>query len=393
MKKACLSFVFLLHVLQSVSSQNLEFSVYSQVSILTAGSGDHLYEAFGHSAIRVKDPLLKIDHVFNYGVFDYSRPNFYGNFVQGRLEYFLSVRRFNQFIVDYKRSGRWMKEQILDLTKQEKEAIFHFLRSNAQPENAYYLYDPYFNNCSTKIRDIVQDLLHGVVELSDDYLKSGMTMRKLMNKELPWNTWGNFGINLALGNQLDQGINFEEYMYLPDYLYLSLKNAKKIEDGIAKPLVKAEITILDFNEKKTAISWINPLFVFSMLFLLSVVITYKDIKRGDNSKWLDFSILFTSGLIGVLIIFLWFFTDHKTAPNNFNILWGFTPNLITAFFIFKKKKPVWLSTYFKVCLCLIVVLFALWVTKIQLFSMALLPLLGLLTIRYWYLSRLLTSKK
>ena len=255
------------------------------------------------------------------------------------------------------------------------------------------MYDPYFNNCSTKIRDIVQDLLHGVVELSDDYLKSGMTMRKLMNKELPWNTWGNFGINLALGNQLDQEINFEEYMYLPDYLYLSLKNAKKIEDGITKPLVKAEIIILDFNEKKTVISWINPLFVFSMLFLLSVVITYKDTKRGDNSKWLDFSILFTSGLIGVLIIFLWFFTDHKTAPNNFNILWGFTPNLIMAFFIFKKKKPLWLSTYFKVCLCLIVVLFALWVTKIQLFSMALLPILGLLTIRYWYLSRLLTFKK
>ena len=113
-------------------------------------------------------------------------------------------------------------------------------------------------------------------------------------------------------------------MYLPDYLYLSLKNAQKIEDGITKPLVKAEIIILDFNEKKTAISWINPLFVFSMLFLLSVVITYKDMKREDNSKWLDFSILFTSGLIGVLIIFLWFFTDHKTAPNNFNILWGFT---------------------------------------------------------------------
>ena len=99
-------------------------------------------------------------------------------------------------------------------------------------------------------------------------------MRKLLNKELPWNTWGNFGINLALGNQLDQEINFEEYMYLPDYLYLSLKNAKKIEDGITKPLVKAEIIILDFNEKKTAISWINPLFVFSMLFFIFLHVSF-----------------------------------------------------------------------------------------------------------------------
>ena len=281
MKKACLSFVFLVYdITVRKFTESRVLRIFPSKYLDSWKPGDHLYEAFGHSAIRVKDPLLKIDHVFNYGVFDYNRPNFYGNFVRGRLEYFLSVRRFNQFIVDYKRNGRWMKEQILDLTKQEKEAIFHFLRSNAQPENAYYLYDPYFNNCSTKIRDIVQDLLHGVVELSDDYLKSGMTMRKLMNKELPWNTWGNFGINLALGNQLDQEINFEEYMYLPDYLYLSLKNAKKIEDGITKPLVKAEITILDFNEKKTAISWINPLFVFSMLFLLSVIITYKDMKRG-----------------------------------------------------------------------------------------------------------------
>ena len=393
MKKLYFSLFLFVAILQGVFSQNLRLSVYSEVSILTAGPGNELFETFGHSAIRVKDPVLKMDYVFNYGVFDFNQPNFYSNFAQGRLEYFLGVSHFNRFVEIYRKDQRWMKEQILELTTDEKNIIFNFLRNNAQPENAVYLYDQYFDNCSTKLRDITQDILAKKSKLSDAYTEEDLTLRKLMNRELPWNTWGSFGINLALGTKLDQKIGYEAYMYLPDYLYLSFKDAKKIENGVSKPLVKKEVVILDFKEEKPALSWLNPIFVLSLLLLLTIIITYKDIKRSKNSKWLDFLILFVTCLIGVLIVFLWFFTDHKTTPNNFNILWAFAPNLIVAFFLLKKNTPNWISTYLKICLLLIVVLFVLWILGVQLFSLAILPLIGILIVRYWYLSRLLTSKE
>jgi len=391
MKKIYFSLILFISALQGISSQDIQLSVYSEISILTAGPGDALFETFGHSAIHVKDPLLRLDHVFNYGVFDYNRPNFYGNFAQGRLDYFLGVTSFDRFVENYGRDKRWMKAQVLELTQGERSIIFNYLRNNAQPENAFYLYDPYFNNCSTKLRDIIQNILNAKAKFSGSYAEDGMTIRKLMNKELPWNTWGSFGINLALGTKLDQKVSYEEYLYLPDYLYLTLKEAKKIENGVEKPLIKKEVTILNFEEKTHATSWLNPIFIFSLLLLFTILITYKDIKRGKNSKWFDFSLFFINGLIGLLIVYLWFFTDHKTTPNNFNFLWAFAPNLFFAFFLLKKKAPRWMSAYLKFCLVLILVLVFFWIFGVQLFSLTLIPLLGVFIVRYWYLSRLLLT--
>jgi hypothetical protein len=392
MNKLYVSLLLFFTLTQTAIAQNVELSVYSEISVLTAGPGDALFETFGHSAIRVKDPLLRLDHVFNYGVFDFNQPNFYGNFAQGRLEYFLDVRPFKQFIYGYQLDKRWMKEQVIELTPEEKNAIFKYLRNNAQPENAFYLYDPYFNNCSTKLRDIVQNILDSKAQLSDEYVKDRMTLRKLMNIEMPWNTWGSFGINVALGSKLDQKIGYEDYIYLPDYLYLSLKNAKKVDNGTEKPLVKKEVTILDFEEKTPASELLNPMFIFSLLFLLTILITYRDIKRGKNSKWFDFSLLLINGLIGIFLIFLWFFTDHKTTPNNFNVLWGFAPNFIIAFLLLKKKVPTWISAYLKLCMLLLLILVLVWIVGIQLYSLALIPLLAVFFVRYWYLSRLLSLK-
>lgn len=392
MNKLYVSLLLFFTLTQTAISQNVELSVYSEISVLTAGPGDALFETFGHSAIRIKDPLLRLDHVFNYGVFDFNQPNFYGNFAQGRLEYFLDVRPFKQFIYGYQLDKRWMKEQVLELTPEEKNAIFKYLRNNAQPENAFYLYDPYFNNCSTKLRDIVQNILDSKTQLSDDYVQDGMTLRKLMNIEMPWNTWGSFGINVALGSKLDQKIGYEDYIYLPDYLYLSLKNAKKVDNGTEKPLVKKEVTILDFEEKTPASELLNPMFIFSLLFLLTILITYRDIKKGKNSKWFDFSVFLITGLIGGFLIFLWFFTDHKTTPSNLNLLWAFAPNLIIALFLIKKEVPKWIPNYLKLCLALLLILAISWISGVQLFSWALVPFLGILLVRYWYLMRLLSLK-
>ena len=393
MRKLYILIFFLFASTSQSFGQGMQLSTYSEVSIFTLGPGDALFETFGHNAIRIKDPLLKMDLIFNYGTFDFRDPNFYANFAKGRLEYWVSVSKYENFEASYKYQQRWAKEQILDLTHQEKQEFFNFLENNVRLENRSYLYDPYYDNCSTKLRDITKQILKDKVQFSTDYMESKLSLRQVMNHELPWNTWGSFGINVALGSKLDKIMTADEYVYLPDYLYLAFKDAQKMENGISKPLVKEEKTILDYEERAFKIDWYNPLLIFSFLFLFIAYITYKDIKRNRRSVWVDFTIFFFTGIVGILIVFLWFFTDHKTAPNNFNVLWAFAPNVILAFFLLKRNVPKWVMYYVRTLFFLPLVLLLIWFTGIQLLTMAYLPLLAILFVRYGYLSRLLTSKE
>ena len=304
MRKIYFILLFLIGSFQSVSAQ-LQVSVYSEVSIITVGPGNDFFETFGHSAIRIKDPVLNFDLVYNYGVFDFNQPNFYANFAKGRLLYKLGRYPFHYFVRSNNEDKRWMKEQILNLTQQEKQAFFQYLEDNAKPQNASYYYDPYFDNCATKLRDITQTILGKKVEFPDEYAKDQLTLRQLMNKELAWNHWGSFGINLALGTKLDQKATSAEYMYLPDFVYVAFKDAKKTENGSTSPLVKKETDILSYSEERPATVWYNPLLVFSILFLISVYVTFKDIRKQKRSKWFDFFVFFFTGILGTLIVFLW----------------------------------------------------------------------------------------
>ncbi|MEQ6123927.1 DUF4105 domain-containing protein [Pseudotenacibaculum sp. MALMAid0570] len=378
---------------QNLNSQSLQLSVYSEVSIITVGPGNEFFETFGHSAIRIKDPVLNFDLVYNYGMFNFNQPNFYANFAKGRLLYRLGRYPFHIFVKNNNKDHRWIKQQVLDLNQQEKQAFFQFLENNALPQNADYYYDPYFDNCATKLRDITKEILGNRVQFPDDYASKNLTLRQLMNKELPWNHWGSFGINLALGTKLDKTATPAEYMYLPDYVFTAFKDAEKNENGITKPLIKKEIDVLSYPENKTSIVWYNPLLIFSILLLIAIVITYKDLKSQKQSKWFDFIVFFFTGILGVLIAFLWFFTDHKTTPNNFNFLWAFAPNIIIAFLFFKKKLPSWMKYYIRVCCLLLFVLVIIWVLKIQLFSLTIIPILLMLILRYYFLNKLLSSEE
>ncbi|QTE23063.1 lipoprotein N-acyltransferase Lnb domain-containing protein [Polaribacter cellanae] len=381
--------------LSTVTYCQLKLSVYSEVSIVTAGPGSELYEAFGHSAIRVKDPLLKLDLIYNYGMFDFNAPNFYINFAQGKLYYKLQSYDFKYFLRGYQIEKRWVKQQVLNLNQAEKQAFFMYLQNNARPENATYLYDPFFNNCATILRDITTLILKNKVNFKAVSLESsGKTLRELMNAEIPHNTWGNFGINLATGTILDKKREVTEYMYLPDYVFKNFKNATIKIAGEIKPLVEKEETLLNFKEIKSNILFFNPILVFIILAVLAFFITYKDIKKKTRTRSLDFIIFFITGLIGVILAYLWLFSSHKIVPNNFNILWAFAPNIIMAFFIFKKITKIWLQKYILILIGFILMIPILWIARVQSFPVAVIPLLILFLGRYVYLyTFLLTSKK
>lgn len=379
--------LFILFFLISLKNYSqIQFSVYSEVSLVTAGAGDELFEAFGHSAIRIKDPVLQLDLVYNYGMFDFNAPNFYSNFTKGKLLYSLGRYPFSYFLESYKRDKRWVKQQVLNLTQEEKLAFFTFLEKNANPKNATYLYDPFYNNCATKLRDITLDVLGEKVTFDDEGIEQNLSFRELMNNEIHWNTWGSFGINLALGSKLDEKATTQQYMYLPKYVYQIVKKSTLFVKNQQESLVKREDVLLDFPEKKQKTEIFNPFLIFSLFAVFGIYITYKDFKKRKITKSLDVFLLFTTGLIGLLIVFLWFFTDHSTTPNNLNILWAFALNLFFIPKLMKSKKSKFLSSYFLFLTVLLLAIPIIWLSNIQLFPIAVIPLLILLVVRYLYLS-------
>jgi len=380
-------YIFVLLSLFSITHNNsqVNLSVYSEISIVTAGPGEALYEKFGHAAIRVKDSVLNLDLIYNYGVFDFNQPNFLLNFADGKMYYVLARYDFKYFLSSYKKDKRWLKQQVLNLNKTEKQQLFLYLENNARIENATYPYDPFFNNCASKLKDITTVILKENVVLNSEKIKDKSTLRELMNQEITWNTWGNFGINLITGRILDQERNQLEYTYLPDYLFKTIKNGKIKRDHKIINLVKREDVLLDFDEISANTSLFNPLAFFTLLALIVVLITVKDIKNQKRTKWLDFIIFFLTGIVGLILTYFWFFSSHKTAPDNYNVLWAFLPNLIVAFIVTKAIAKKWLQKYLIILLVCLTIVLILWILELQIFPITAIPILLLLGIRYLFL--------
>ncbi len=394
MIKKHLTLLFILFCINTVLSQvsnTIGLSTFSQVSVITSGPGEVLYEKFGHTAIRVKDPVLQLDLIYNYGIFDFDNPTFYVDFTKGYMKYKLARYPFHYALKSNQKDKRWVKEQILNLTLEQKNKFFQILEINATPKNAGYLYDPFFDNCSTKPRDLIKKVLGDNLSFKDNFVSKNLSIRQLMNKEIHLNTWGSLGINVALGSRLDKIATANEYLYLPDYVFEALNSSKVLKDGKESQLVLKTNILLDFEEKKSKMDKISPFLITSLLSLIGLFITYNDYKKSKRTKWLDFILFFLTGIIGLLIVYLWFFTNHSTAPNNFNFLWAFAPNLVVTFFLLKKNSPKWIPKYCIVLLAFLVIIPIIWITKTQLFSFTLLPLFILLGVRYWFLQKTLNS--
>ncbi len=369
------------------NNAQIKLSVYSEVSLITSGPGDEIYSAFGHSAIRVKDPVLNLDLIYNYGVFDFNKPNFVLNFAKGILIYSVLRYDFKHHLNAYKIDKRWVKEQVLNLTQEEKQSFFNFLEESVLPENKDYLYDPYYNNCSTKLRDITRSILGDNLVFNFEKQQKNLTFRKLTNNEIYWNSWKSLGINLATGTSLDKIAKNEQYMFLPKYLYISFKNGVINRKGKSVSIVKKENSLLNYKENKPATAIFSPIIIFSLLLILVLYITFRDIKKNKITKILDFLLFFTTGFTGLIVAFLWLFTDHKITPNNFNFLWAFAPNIIVAFFVLKNSQNIRIAIYIKLLILLLIVITVLWIFKTQSFPITSIPLLIMLFVRYCFLIR------
>ncbi|NLP58143.1 DUF4105 domain-containing protein [Lutibacter sp. B1] len=397
MNKSIYIFIlFLFTYFQTFAQHNL--SNRASISVITCGPGEELYSAFGHSAFRVYDPLLGLDKIYNYGTFDFDAPNFYMNFAKGKLTYQLSTTSFDRFLYAYKYENRWVKAQVLNLTNVDVQAVFNYLERNALPQNRSYQYDFFYNNCATKIEDVIKTVLKNRVSFTNDHIKTTKSHRELIADYTDQHfKWGKFGIDLALGSVIDDEATKDDYKFLPDYIFEAFNNATITKGIHNEALVKNEGFILKTPKQVLDFSFLQPIIVFSIILLLIFFITYKNYKKNKRTKWLDFSLYFITGIIGVTVLLLWFASSHTATYKNFNFLWAFAPNLVISFYMFKNKLPSFITNYNKFLLILILVLLIIWVLKIQVFNIALIPILLALAVRYVFLiskiKRLSTPKK
>lgn len=379
------NFIFLFTLLFCFfSNAQQQLSNKSEIAVITCGSGEQLYSSFGHSALRVYDPLTGIDKVYNYGTFDFNKPNFYLNFVKGKLIYQLSTTSFDRFLMEYKYYKKWVKMQTLNLSSNQVQLIYNYLENNALKNNREYKYDFFYNNCATKIEDVIKTVLKDEVIFSNNHISSSKTHRDLIADYTKNKPWAKFGIDLALGSVIDKPVTKDQYKFLPDYVYQALNNATIITNNTPKPLVKTDILILKEEGKKYH-TVITPLLLFTIICLLIIVVTYKNYKKNYRSKWLDFILFFITGSVGIIILLLWFATDHTATYKNLTILWAFAPNILVSFALLKANFPKWIKFYIYLLLLLLMVSILIWIAKIQVFNIAIAPIIVLLAVKYIFI--------
>ncbi|TDQ29283.1 uncharacterized protein DUF4105 [Zeaxanthinibacter enoshimensis] len=380
-----LLFAFLIVWITSTTWCRAQLSPEAEISVITCGPGSELYASFGHSAFRVRDPLKGLDLVYNYGTFDFNTPGFYTKFAKGQLLYSLSRNSFENFLYTYQLEDRWVKEQLLSLDQEEKNKVLQFLEYNYLPENRDYLYNFLDENCSTKIPEVLERALPGRLALDNNYLDHRYTFRQLIQQYLRTNSWASLGIDLALGSVIDRKASPREHMFLPDYVYRQMNHAQLNGDS----LVKKERSILEKQKKDPPAAFIfTPAFWLILLFILTAAITYIDLRKGSRSRALDGFLFLLTGILGVLIIFLWFFTDHTATLYNYNILWAFPLNLLAGI-VFLRKKPgsEWIPRYLVTITCMLLLAPLLWILNIQVFSPLMVIIWASLGLRYAYLYR------
>ena len=325
----CISF-------QIVGAQNVEVPELGEgayASVMTCGPGEEFYESFGHSALRICDTANGLDIVFNYGIFDFDEPNFYLKFAGGRLNYFVGAQRFEHFVSEYQYYGRSVTEQRLRMTKTELQRLYELLAENSKPENKYYKYDFFRDNCATRVRDMI------VASLEDDDKplfnpdKGISSYRDMIYKYSgATSPWWCFGVDILLGARCDRRMTSDQYMYIPMEMMAQFDTLTTLAGN---PVSEPSQQLLPQIQKTTP-PLLTPTLCFMLLFILVLILTLVARHKGWRLQWLDAILFSLSALVSVLLLYLWFGSDHWCTKWNFNLLWA---NPLFFWIVCRLRKP------------------------------------------------------
>lgn len=270
----------------------------AEISVLTCGPGEELYALYGHTAIRVSDPLQGIDRVYNYGMFDFQTDNFYGKFVKGDLLYFVDYDSYDRFVRAYIYEDRSVYEQFLHLNQEQKEQIWQKLNQSLEKENREYVYRFIDMNCTTKVVDILNEVLETPVSVEVEGNQD--TYRAILNSYQERTYFANLGINLVFGSKVDHQ---SDKLYLPMNFMKGLAETK--EQG--KSLVSETKIVHEKRMPFTRVWWDSSWF-FSAIMLVWVLGMKNTVVRN--------AFFFVMGGLGVFFIVIGFYSLHEELLNN-----------------------------------------------------------------------------
>lgn len=372
MKKGLLPLVLSLALLTCKGFSRTDTS-HVRISLLTCAPGDELYSIFGHTALRVIDSAGHTDIVYNYGTFDFNDPDFYSKFVRGKLDYSLSAEELPAFLYEYRVTKRDVTEQELRLPDSVKLSLTIALRRNMEGRNRYYKYDFLYDNCTSRVKNLLID--QAGLTVRSKLVPDGTTFRDMIHEYLDRGgmSWTKFGMDLLLGRPSDKIVSTGESMFLPDYLMKGI-------DSAAYPILSVKKLLLQTGmaDNTSRANW--PLYVFTVVMIIVLWFSFKKNSTAIGiTRTIDTVLFCFTGLTGILLLFTWFGTDHTSFAANYNLLWALPTNIIAA--VALQKKPYWLSDYFFTTAIIYGLLLACFFWLPQQFNPAIIPLVILLLFR------------
>lgn len=327
-------------------SQTFQLSEAAQISVLTCEPGNEVYSVYGHSAFRVKDVPNGYDMVFNYGIFDFSTPNFVYRFAAGQTDYLLGAGNFDVFLEQYIHENRSVYEQVLNLTHTSKKNIFEYLVWNAQPENRVYRYNFFFDNCASRIRDVVEQQIDGEVVFGSLPGKPA-TFRRLIKQYHSKLLWLNFGVDLVVAAPADQIASARQEMFLPDYVMKNFETATvNTAHETGKPLIQSSRVI--FQSTQTgykSLKIASPFVIFGLLLACIIFVSVRQFKSNRLTALPDYLVYGLTGLTGTVMLWFVLFSEHPAMSPNYNMLWAVPLNIVFAALLTVKRWRPWLRCY------------------------------------------------
>lgn len=334
--------LFLLSLTSIVKAAETPDAIYGdslQISLLTCGPGKEVYSLYGHTAIRFHDVRNQQDLVINYGMFSFAQKNFILRFIFGLTDYEMGIIPFDAFMKEYKREHRWVIEQVLNLSSADKRSIAMAIDANYLPENRVYRYNYFYDNCTTRARDLLANNIQGTVV----YKSTPNTQTTFRSEIHQWNRqqlWARFGNDLLLGIGADQNLTPEAQQFLPDSLRKDFQTAIiRYQNGKERPLVAATHALYWPQEKTVAFSLTSFLcspFALIALLLFIIMGAWYERKKHPKACFVVFqAVRLLTGLCGILLTMM-LFSQHPTVRFNLQILFLNPLNLL--FFVPKLRQ-------------------------------------------------------
>jgi hypothetical protein len=341
----------------------------TKVSVLTVDVAEEAHSLYGHTALRIQDAKSGIDIVYNYGMFDFSTKNFILKFIKGDLQYYAAAYPYRDFEYSYQLDNRSIYEQTLNISVQEKQALFEKLNNSLYSNERFYTYKFIDRNCTTKVIEVLNSVLENnpIVKKNID----DKTYRDILFPYAKNHFYQKLGINIIFGKKVDEK---ETTIFLPFDL---LENLKIINYN-GKPIVSDVITLFKANPVAEGFSWLDTNYSLIIILLLFVILN----KKATNIVY------FTAlGIVGLLFFIVTFYSFHKEVQWNYNMLLFNPLYILLSIFIFKNNQK-WIKKIALLCLISIAFYVVYMLTKIHLFI-----LLPLIIATIIILIRLYTSQK